>query len=147
MSLFFEDFNPGAKFVSGGRLISAEDVAEFSALSGDVNRIHTDEDYARKTMFGRRIAQGAFVFSIATGLFTQMDLINDTLLAFYAVDKLRFRKPVFPGDTVQVEKQVIKVQELGAAKGLVTFAARVFNQAGETVIQYQERLLIRRKAI
>ena len=61
------------------------------------------------------------------------------------MDKLRFLKPVFPGDTVQVEKRVGSVQELGAAKGLVTFEARVFNQAGETVMPYQEKLLIRRR--
>ena len=146
MSLFFEDFSVGAKFVSGQRAILREDVAAFSALSGMFMRIHTDEEYARKTIFGRRIAQGAFVFSIATGLFTQMNLINDTLLAFYAVDKLRFVKPVFLGDTVQVEKQVVKVQELGLAKGLITFAARVFNQDGEEVILYHERVLIQRRA-
>src|SRR5947207_10846816 len=112
MSLFFEDFLAGARFTSPARTFTEEDVGAFAALSGDIIRIHTDEEYARQTIFGRRIVHGAFVFSVATGLFTQTDLVNDTLLAFYAVEKLRFLKPVFIGETVQVEKQVIKTQEL-----------------------------------
>ena len=82
VSLFFDDFSIGAKFQSGQRIVTGESVAAFSELTGDVVRIHTDEEFARTTPFGRRIAQGAFVFSIATGLFTQLNLINDTLLAF-----------------------------------------------------------------
>jgi acyl dehydratase len=74
-----------------------------------------------------------------------MNLINDTLLAFYAVDKLRFVKPVFLGDTVRVEKQVAKVVEVDSSRGLVTLDVQVTNQNGENVIIYQEKLLISRK--
>lgn len=146
MSLFFEDFKIGAKFVSAGRFITGEDIAAFSALTGDVMRIHTDDEYAHQSIFGGRIAQGAFIFSIATGLFTQMNLINDALLAFYAVEKLRFVKPVLPGDAVQVEKQVIRLKEADSTRGLVTFDARVFNQKDENVILYQETVLMMRRA-
>ncbi len=62
----------------------------FAGLSGDFVELHTNEEFARKSPFGRRIAHGALVFSISTGLMTQMNVINDTVLAFYGVDKLRF---------------------------------------------------------
>jgi 3-hydroxybutyryl-CoA dehydratase len=145
MSLYFEDFLIGATYVSRTRVITEADVTSFSTLVGDVMRIHIDEEYARKSMFGGRIAQGALVLGIATGLFTQMNLINDTLLAFYAVSELRFLRPVFLNDAVQVEKRIVEVKELGPSKGLVTFDSRVFNQEGKDVIQFQDRHLIRRR--
>ena len=90
--------------------------------------LHTNEEFARKSPFGRRIAHGALVFSISTGLMTQMNLINDTVLAFYGIDKLRFTGPVFIGDTVRVTKHVIELKPKDTERGIVTFETQVLNQ-------------------
>ena len=142
MSLFFEDFEPGEVFESRGRTITETDVVQFAGLSGDLVELHTNEEYARRSPFGRRIAHGALVFSISTGLMTQMDLVRDTVVAFYGLDRLRFTKPVFIGDTVRVVKRVAGIlrKEQG---GVVTFETTILNQRGETVMVYTDKLMIR----
>ena len=145
MSLYFEDFTVGRDFTSRGRTITESDIVNFAGLSGDFIELHTNEEFARQAPFGRRIAHGALIFSISTGLITQMNLVNDTVLAFYGVDKLRFTKPVFIGDTVHVAKRVIETQAKDDARGVVTFETNVLNQRGEPVIVYQDKLLVKRK--
>ena len=145
MPHYFEDFTPGAVFESRGRTITETDIVNFAGLSGDFVELHVNDEYARQSPFGRRIAHGALVFSISTGLMTQMNLINDTVLAFYGIDRLRFTRPVFPGDTVRVSKRVVEVQEKGAARGVVTFETTVLNQSGEAVVVYRDKLLLKRK--
>jgi 3-hydroxybutyryl-CoA dehydratase len=145
VSLYFEDFTAGKDFTSRGRTITEADIVNFAGLSGDFIELHTNEEYARQSPFGRRIAHGALVFSISTGLMTQMNLINETVLAFYGVDKLRFTKPVFPGDTVHVVKRVIEAHEKGATRGVVTFETSVLNQHGEPVVVYHDKLLLKRR--
>lgn len=145
MSHYFEDFGVGHLCESRGRTITEADIVNFAGLSGDFIELHMNEEYARQSPFGKRIAHGALVFSISTGLMTQMNLINDTVLAFYGVDKLRFTKPVFIGDTVRVEKRVLEAREKDAARGIVTFETKVLNQRGEPVIVYEDKLLLKRR--
>ena len=85
----------------------------FAGLSGDFVELHVSETYSAAGPFGKRIAHGALVFSISTGLSVQMNQIQDTVVAFYGVDKLRFTKPVFIGDTIHVAKKVIAKQPKG----------------------------------
>jgi 3-hydroxybutyryl-CoA dehydratase len=145
MSLYYEDFAIGTVLESRGRTITEADIVNFAGLSGDFVELHTNEEFARKSAFGRRIAHGALVFSISTGLMTQMNVINDTVLAFYGVDKLRFTGPVFIGDTVHVTKRVVDLREKDAERGIVTFATEVLNQKSEPVIVYTDKLLLMRK--
>jgi acyl dehydratase len=145
MSLYFEDFESASPVESRARTITEADVMTFATLTGDFVRLHTDEQYASTTRYGRRIAHGALVFSISMGLATELHLFDDTILAFAGVDKMRFVAPVFLGDSVRVVKKVIERKELGAAQGMITFESRVLNQRGELVVAYQDRLLIKRK--
>lgn len=142
MSLCFERFEPGAVFESRGRTITETDIVQFAGLSGDFVELHTNEEYAKRSPFGRRIAHGALVFSISTGLMTQMNLVQDTVLAFYGLDRLRFTKPVFIGDTVHVVKKVVETLRKDQG-GVVTFETTVLNQRGETVMVYTDKLMIR----
>jgi 3-hydroxybutyryl-CoA dehydratase len=146
-SKYFEDFPIGEIHTSRGRTITETDVVNFAGLSGDFFELHTDEEFAKTTAFGRRIAHGALIFSISTGLMVQMNLLNDTLIAFYGIEKLRFVKPVFIGDTVHVVKKVAEVMERGAARGVVTFSTSVLNQRDEPVLVYSDKLVIKRRPI
>lgn len=145
MGRYFEDFEPGGETVSRGRTVTEGDVMAFAGLTGDFMELHTNEEYAKTTTFGRRIAHGALVFSISVGLATRMNLLEGTLLAFAGVDKLRFVAPVFPGDTIHVVKRVVERKALGAAQGTVVFETRVLNQRGELVLVYQDKMLVRRR--
>lgn len=145
MSHYYEDFVVGGVHESRGRTVTEADIVNFAGLSGDFVELHTNEEFARRSPFGRRIAHGALIFSISTGLMTQMNLINDTVLAFYGLDKLRFTAPVFIGDTVRVTKRVIELREKDADRGVVTFETQVLNQNNEPVIVYADKLLVKRR--
>jgi len=102
--------------------------------------------YAAKGPFGKRIAHGALIFSISTGLSVQLNQIQDTVIAFYGVDKLRFTRPVFIGDTIHVVKKVVGKQQKGGDRGVVTFETTVLNQSNEPVIVYYDKLLLKARA-
>ena len=144
MGLYFEEIADDRRFTSAGRTVTEADVTQFAELTGDFTGFHIDEAYASQTMFGRRIAHGALVFSISLGLSTRLHLTDDTLLALAGVDKLRFVQPVFIGDTVHVTKRVIERREIDKARGVVVFESKVTNQDGRTVLMYHDRLLFKR---
>lgn len=131
--------------MSRGRTVTEADIVMFAGLSGDFVELHTNEEYARQTAFGRRIAHGALVFSLSIGLTTRMNLIDDSLLAFSGVDRLRFVQPVFIGDTIQVAKRVIERQELDSSRGVIVFETKVTNQNANTVLMYHDKLLLKRR--
>jgi 3-hydroxybutyryl-CoA dehydratase len=143
--MYFEDFESSGDLVTRGRTITESDVMAFAGLTGDYMELHTNEAYAQGTKFGRRIAHGALVFSVSMGLATRMNTLDDTLLAFAGLDKLRFVDPVFLGDTIHVVKRVAERKELGADQGTVTFDTRVLNQHGKLVLAYMDRLLVRKR--
>ena len=145
MGLYFEDFATSAAATSRGRTITESDVMTFAGLTGDFIELHTNEEYAKTTKFGRRIAHGALVFSVSIGLSTRMNQLDDTILAFAGVDKLRFVAPVFLGDTIHIVKKVVERQELGAGQGTVVFETRVLNQRDELVLVYLDKVLVKRR--
>lgn len=145
MSLFFEDFADVDPFTSRGRTITDADIVLFAGLSGDFVELHTNEEVASQSTFGRRIAHGALVFSISIGLTTRMNLLDDSLLAFSGVDHLRFVKPVFIGDTIHVIKRVVEHKAMGEGRGVVVFDTKVINQRNDTVLVYQDKLLVKRR--
>jgi 3-hydroxybutyryl-CoA dehydratase len=145
MGLYFEDFESAAEITTRGRTITEADVMMFAGLTGDFVELHTNEEFAKRTPFGRRVAHGALVFSISIGLATRTNLLEDTLLAFAGVDKLRFVSPVFMGDTVHVTKRVSDRKPLSAEQGTVVFETRVVNQRNELVLMYFDKMLMKRR--
>jgi 3-hydroxybutyryl-CoA dehydratase len=145
LSLYFEDFTVGVEHITRGRTITESDIMNFAGLSGDFIELHTNEEYARQSPFGRRIAHGMLTLSISTGLMTRMNLVTDTVVAFYGIDKLRFVKPVFIGDTIHVKKTVLDTMAKGGTAGVVTFDTAVLNQNGEAVLVYRDKLVIKKR--
>lgn len=143
MSLYFEDFTVGHRTVSRSRSITEADIVNFAGLSGDFVELHMSEEYARGGPFGRRIAHGLLVLSVSSGLMVQMGQTTDTVIAFYGIDRLRFTKPTFIGDTVHVEKEVVALERKGPDRGVITFSTRVLNQNGEPVVVYQDKLMVK----
>ncbi|MBK7597403.1 MAG: MaoC family dehydratase N-terminal domain-containing protein [Acidobacteria bacterium] len=124
---YFEDYELNSTATSGTRTITEADIVNFAGLSGDFHELHMSEEFARRGPFGRRIAHGALVFSISTGLTIQMG-DSESIIAFYGVDKLRFTHPTFIGDTIRVTKVVIEKQAKDDKRGVVAFETRVINQ-------------------
>ena len=141
---YYEAFEIGCVVESAGRTITEADIVHFAGISGDHHALHTDAEFASASLFGRRIAHGALVFSIATGLFIQMESPNQALLAYYGVDRLRFVRPVFIGDTVRVRVRVVEKTAKDEARGIVTFEKTVLNQQAQTVVAYTDKMLFKR---
>jgi len=127
--IYFEDFKPGQKEVTRGRTVTEADITMFAALSGDWYGIHVNEELAKKTIFGGRIAHGFLVLSIASGFVTPYDV---ALIAFYGMDKVRFTGPTRLGDTIHLETEVIEVKDKGDL-GVVSSQWHIKNQRNEDV--------------
>ena len=146
MSWYFEDFALDSVSTSRTRTITETDIVNFAGISGDFVELHMSETYAAQGPFGRRIAHGTLVFSIAVGLGVQMNQIQDTVIAFYGVDRLRFTRPVFIGDTIHVLKKVVAKEAKEPGRGLVTFETSVFNQNENLVVIYSDKILVKTRA-
>ena len=146
MSLYFEDFQVDQTFQSRGRTVTETDIVMFAGLSGDHIELHTNAELSKTEMFGRRIAHGTLVLAISTGLTADLNLYNETVVAFYGIDRLRFTKPTFIGDTVRLVKRVAAAERRDGGGGLVTFDTVVSNQRGEVVLVYNDRLLVKGRA-
>lgn len=141
--MFYEDYNLQEIRTSRGRTITEADIVNFAGLSGDFVELHVNEEYARKGPYGRRIAHGALIFSISTGLMVQMTPNQDAIVAFRGVDQLKFLAPVFIGDTIHVTKKTIDKQTRDGVRGLVIFETNVLNQEGKPVLTYIDRLMVK----
>src|SRR5215510_9113410 len=145
MGQYFEDFEVGHESNSAGRTITETDIVNFAALTGDWNEIHTNKESAARGPFRQRIAHGALVFSVATGLSVRLGQTNDTVIAFYGLDRLRFVKPTFIGDTIRVRQRVEEKKERDEHGGIVTMLNEVTNQRDEVVVSYTAKVLIKRR--
>ena len=141
--MYFEDYAVDSVAISRGRTITESDIVNFAGLSGDFVELHVNEEYAKRGPFGRRIAHGALIFSISTGLMMQMTSDLEAIVAFYGVDKLRFVAPVFIGDTVRVSRKVVEKQLKNAERGVVAFENTVLNQDDKPVIVYTALMMVK----
>ena len=145
MARYFEEFEQGELLISAGRTVTETDVVNFAGLSADWNELHVNEEFARQGHFGRRIAHGALTFAISTGLAAQADRSQQPdLIAFYGVDRLRFVKPVFLGDTIHLKQTVQSLEPRDEKSGIVNLAREILNQKEAVVLSYTAKLLVRR---
>lgn len=146
-SKYFDDFQLGELLETHGRTVTEADVVNFAGLTGDINPIHMDEVYARSTPLGRRLPHGQLIFVLALGLAERViaPLFHDSIIAFYGVDRLRFVKPVFIGDTIRLHRQVHGLEEKDASRGVLTFDDRVVNQDGELCLAFHPKYLLKRR--
>jgi oxepin-CoA hydrolase/3-oxo-5,6-dehydrosuberyl-CoA semialdehyde dehydrogenase len=138
----FEELAVGESLRTGPRTVTLEDIEGFAELSGDRFYAHMDEAAAKANpFFDGRVAHGYFVVSAAAGLFVDPD--PGPCLANYGLERLRFRKPVYPGDTLTVTltcKQ--KTARDGEAYGEVRWDVAVENQDAEQVATYDVLTLV-----
>ncbi len=130
-SLFFDDFHVGQRFVTKARTVTEADVVNFAALTWDHNQLHTDAEYAARTMYGKRIAHGLLGIAIHSGLAYQ--LIEESILAFLELS-WQFKLPLYIGDTIHVEQVVKEMREDEQKdRGILTFEKELINQRSEVV--------------
>jgi len=146
MGLYFEEFTVGQALDTQKRTIAEEDILTFARLTGDDNRIHTDPEYSKTTVFGRQVAHGLLGLSIASGLAWQTGILDGTVIAFREVDEWKFVKPVFIGDEIYVEMQVMETKALPRiGGGSVKIMLEVKNQNDEVCHRGQWTVLLMSK--
>ncbi|MGH3452347.1 MAG: MaoC/PaaZ C-terminal domain-containing protein, partial [Haloechinothrix sp.] len=98
---------------------------------GDFHPVHMNEEVAKTTQFGGRIAHGPLIFALATGLFTQADKLNS--IAFLGME-WRFLKPVALGDTVRVRSELIEKRlTKSGERAIARHKREVLNQRDEII--------------
>ena len=144
----FDELQVGDTLITGTRSISLDDIERFAELSGDTFYAHMSDDDARTNgVFEGRVAHGYFIVSAAAGLF--VDPALGPVLANYGLEKLRFTKPVYPGDTIHVrltvkQKTAKDTPDGGIPQGVVEWDVEVINQNQEAVAVYSILTLVRR---
>src|SRR5262245_21815681 len=138
---YFEDFTVGDRFRSPSRTLTDAHFLFFAGMTGDAHPIHYDDEYGKRTRFGRRLAHGLLLTSLtAVGASTLAPVLEDSIVAFVEQSS-RFLAPVFIGDTISPEHEVVGLERRRSA-GLLTLRVLLRNQRGETVVEGQHRYLI-----
>jgi oxepin-CoA hydrolase/3-oxo-5,6-dehydrosuberyl-CoA semialdehyde dehydrogenase len=135
-TLTFDDLEIGDSITTGSRTVTVDDIEAFAELTGDRFYAHMDEEAAAASpIFAGRVAHGYLVVALAAGLFVWPD--PGPVLANYGIDRLRFAKPTYPGDTLTVHLTCRrKTLRAGTGYGEVAWDSEVFNQDGEVVAAY-----------
>jgi 3-hydroxybutyryl-CoA dehydratase len=134
-ALPFMKFKPGDT-ASISKTITDDDIRMFAAASGDHNPLHLDDEFARQTRFGRRIAHGMLSASLISAVIAH-ELPGQG--SIYLGQSLRFVAPVFPGDTVTATATVISMRE---DKPILTLETVCTNQRDEVVVRGEATVLV-----
>lgn len=143
---YFEDWEVGDEFETGARTITETDIVHFAGLSGDFNPLHTNEEFAKSTLFGTRVAHGFLVHSISIGLINQTTFFEGTVMAQKGHKNVVFMKGVLAGDTISAKVKIVEKNDKGKTdRGEIVFDVDVINQKGEVCSKSTRVLLIRKK--
>lgn len=141
---YFDDFEVGDEVITRGRTVDAGDITLFAGLTGDYYPLHVDEEYARSTQFGTRIAHGPLTFTLAVGLVGMSGFLGNAVIALLGIDGMRAKKPVKAGDTVHVVGTVTSaVANESGRTGAVTIGYSVRNQHDDEVMFFEHKSLMR----
>lgn len=145
MSKYFEDFSVDEVYEGPGRTITESDVVNFAGLTGDYNLIHTDEEYAKDTLYGTRVAHGLLGLSITNGLMTRLGVFEGTVIAFLGLE-WQFTGPIFLGDTIHFRMTIEHKRETSKPdRGILKRKVEVMNQNEEVVQEGILTTMIKRR--
>lgn len=147
--VYFEALTVGRVFVHAiRRTVTEADNVFFSALTMNPAALHLDEEYCREhTEYGQRIVNSAFTLGLVVGI-SVGDTTLGTTVANLGWDEVRFPQPVFHGDTIHVESEVVEARGSKSRpdNGIVVFAHRGYNQRNEVVVTCKRSALMLRSS-
>ena len=125
------------------RTVTETDNVLISTLTHNPQPLHLDAEYAKVTEFGRPLVNSCFTFSLAVGV-SVADTTLGTLVANLGYDEVRFPAPVFVGDTLRIESEVVDLRESRSRPnaGIVTWEHRAINQKSEPVCTFKRSALL-----
>ena len=146
--LYFEEFQVGQLFRHGfRRTITEADNVFFSALTHNPAPLHLDEQWCREhSEFGQRVVNSCYTLGLMVGI-SVGDTTVGTTVANLGWDEVRFPAPLFHGDTLRVETEVLEVRESKSRphNGIVVFEHRAYNQSDVLVARCKRSALMMRR--
>jgi acyl dehydratase len=143
MGRYFEDFTVGDTYKHWpGRTISAADNTWFTLLTMNQHPIHFDEEYAKKTEFGKPLVNSTLTLAIVVGMSVQD--VSQHAVANLGWTDIAMPAPVFNGDTLYAESTVLEKRESKTrpTQGIVTVATRAWKQDETTVMTFKRSVLV-----
>lgn len=140
---YYEDFDVGDIYKHPyGRTVTETDNVWFTNLTLNANPMHFNEPYAAETEFGERLVDGPFVIALAVGMSVVDVSANATANLGY--DDIRHHGPVFHGDTIFAESEVLSKRELESREhvGIVTTELRAYNQDSDLVLTLERTPMV-----
>lgn len=140
---FFEDFKVGDVYRHAmGRTLSETDNTWFTLLTCNTNEIHFNADYAAQTEFGRPLMNSCLTLSLVTGL--SVEDISRHIVANLGWDKVTLPAPVFAGDTIYAESEVLETRPSRSrpGQGIVRVRTKGYKQDGIVVIEFERTVLV-----
>ena len=140
---FFEDFTVGDVYRHGtGRTLTETDNTWFTLLTCNSNEIHFNADFARQTEFGKPLVNSCLTLALVTGL--SVPDISRHLVANLGWDKVRLPAPVFAGDTIYAQSEVLETRPSKSrpGQGIVRVRTRGFKPDGTVVIDFERTVLV-----
>src|SRR5574342_893871 len=133
---YFDELAVGMKFKHAGRTVTEMDNVLFSALTMNTQPLHVNEDFASKTEFGQRLVNGLFTLGLVVGL-TVSELTEGTIVANLGYDKVVHPNPVFHGDTIYAETEVLEKRASASKpdRGIVRLRQIGRKQDGSIVVE------------
>jgi acyl dehydratase len=143
---FFEDFVPGARYRHAlGRTILAADNVWFTLLTQNPAALHVDVEYAARTTWGKPLVNSTLILALVTGQSVHDVSLN--VMANLGWDRVRLPNPVFEGDTIASESEVLATRPSRSRPdvGIVEVRTIGFNQHGAIVITFERTFLVYRR--
>jgi itaconyl-CoA hydratase len=143
---YYEDFTVGEVYRHAlGRTVTSTDNIWFTLLTQNTAAIHFDHHYAAQTEFGRPIVNSAFTLALVTG--QSVSDVSQNVMANLAWDEVRLPNPVFEGDTIYSQSEVLEARPSRSRPnvGIVIVRTTGFNQEGTVVITYRRTVMVYRR--
>ena len=147
MGRWFEDLTPGLVIDHAiTRTITESDNTLFSVMTMNPAALHLDHDFAASTEFGQPLVNSMFTLSLLIGL-SVYETTHGTTVANLGFEEIAFPAPVFHGDTIHAQTEVVAARESSSrpTQGIVTFEHRAFNQRGELVARCRRGALMHKR--
>ncbi len=143
---YYEDFAIGDTELSRSRQLDAADIRMFGACSSLGHRIHTDALYCAKLEeLGKPVVPYSLLLNVIDAFFAQSVSPDGVPTFHYGYDKVEFRKPVYPGDSIYTKFEITGKTEKNENFGILTLNATTYNQDGQVVIFHVDKLYVGRK--
>ena len=143
---YFDDFHVGESFETEPNFISKDEIIDF-ASKYDPQTFHLDEEAAKNGPFGRLTSSGFMTLGKSFTQIFNTNVFNGSSMGAWGLDELRWTKPVYPGDTLKTQVEVLekKLSSKNPIKGTVRLKQTVYNQNEDVVMTWISNSMIKVK--